>query len=149
MKTRIIAAFPGTGKTHFVASLDRKDIAVDLDTSLYTDGYATNSKARNDQFPYNYIRSIKDTIGKTSLLFIGCQPEVLNLLRQENISFVLIYPGRQLKEEYINRLYERGNSRIFIKLISDNWDQFLDYLEQQDCGQLVLGQDQYISDVIK
>lgn len=148
MKTKIIAAFPGTGKSYFIASLGQVIKAIDLDTNDYTQGYDKNGKVVNQGFPENYLRSIKGAIGQTSILFIGCQPEVLNLLREEGVSALLVYPNRRLKEEYMSRFRERGDSQGFRNLMYDNWDQFLDYLEVQDSERLILESGQYVSDVI-
>lgn len=148
MKTQIIAAFPGTGKTHFVASITNGNTAVDLDTNIYTLDYDENGRVNNKEFPKNYFRAIKQAIGQADYLFVGCQPEVLNMLRKEDLSFVLVYPERKLKDEYIRRFNKRGSSQNFGNLIKDNWDQFINFLEMQDSEQIILKSDQYISDVI-
>ncbi|HHU06727.1 MAG TPA: hypothetical protein GXZ59_00065 [Clostridiaceae bacterium] len=148
MRTKIIAAFPGTGKSYFVARFGQMARAIDLDTNDYTQGYDENGKVINQEFPDNYLSSIKGVIGQTNILFIGCQPEVLNLLRKEGIQATLIYPERQLKEEYASRFNKRGSSQAFNSRIYSNWDQFLDYLEAQDNERFVLGKGQHISDVI-
>lgn len=148
METTVIAAFPGTGKSYFVASLSLDSKAIDLDTNEYTKGYDKHGKPVDQKFPYNYLAAIKQTIGETNYLFVGCQPDVLNMLHKENIFPVLIYPERQLKDEYMGRFHERGSSQGFSKLICDNWDQFLDYLETQDGDRIVLKSGQYISEVI-
>jgi hypothetical protein len=148
MKTKIIAAFPGTGKSYFVANLGQTTKAIDLDTNDYTQGYDEKGKVVKQGFPENYLSSIKRAIGKTDILFIGCQPEVLNLLSKEGISTILVYPDRKLKEEYMGRFRGRGDLQAFNNLIYDNWDQFLDYLEAQDGERFILGKGQYISDVI-
>lgn len=149
MKTKIIAAFPGTGKSYFVASSRRAIKVIDLDTNEYTRGYDENGKVLNGAFPDNYLSSIKEAIGRTAILFIGCQPEVLNLLRKEGIHATLVYPERQLKEEYLGRFNARGSSQAFSSMICTGWDQFLDYLEAQDNERFVLGCGQYITDVIE
>lgn len=149
MKTKIIAAFPGTGKSYLAANLSQDGRVIDLDTNDYTKGYDENGKAINLRFPNNYIDSIKEIIGQTDLLLIGCQPEILNILREEGITTILVYPDRKLKEEYIGRFNERGDSQAFSNLIYDNWDQFLDYLEAQDSERFILEQGQYITDVIE
>ena len=149
MKTKIIAAFPGTGMSYFVASLGRASGAIDLDTNEYTQGYDEAGKIVNKDFPNNYLSSIEELIGKTEILFIGCQPEILNLLRKEGIDATLVYPERQLKDEYVTRFNARGSSEGFNNLIYGNWDRFLDYLEAQNNERFVLRQGQYISDVIE
>ncbi|RYX79336.1 hypothetical protein EON76_01275 [bacterium] len=148
MRTKIIAAFPGTGKSYFAMSLSQISKITDLDTNDYIHGYDKNGKVINQAFPKNYIDSIKGVIGQTDILLIGCQPEVLNLLREEDASTILVYPDRRLKEEYMIRFHKRGDSQAFSRLLYDNWDQFLDYLESQGGERSILESGQYISDVI-
>ncbi|HKX72595.1 MAG TPA: hypothetical protein VJM32_01135 [Candidatus Saccharimonadales bacterium] len=149
MITKIISAFPGTGKSYFASISERKKI-VDLDSGDYTLGYMADGKIRNPDFPNNYLLAIKEQIGKADILFVGCQPETIAALRKEGIPFTLAYPARELKGEYINRFKKRANSELFINLLSKNWDLFLDFLEsQKDCERIVLGRKQYISDALE
>lgn len=149
MKTQIIAAFPGTGKSYFVANIDNRSTAIDLDTNNYTQGYDKNGKIINKEFPNNYLHAIKQAIGQTNYLFVGCQPEVLDMLKKENMNIVLVYPERQLKDEYMSRFNERGSSLEFRNLIYNSWDQFINYLEAQNSERLVLKSSQYIGDAIE
>lgn len=114
----------------------------------YTLGYDQNSKACNTDFPSNYLRDIKEYIGKTELLLVGCQPQVLARLHEMKISFVLIYPERGLKAQYVQRFQQRDSGQSFIDLLAREWDSFLDFLESQEgCRKIVLGDGQYLSDV--
>ncbi len=147
MATKVIAAFPGTGKSYFASNTQQS--VIDLDTGTYTRGYTDDGGVRNPGFPNNYILAIKEHIGKTDVLFIGCQPEVIAALQKEGISFILVYPERELKTEYVHRFQQRNNDQPFINLLSKNWDVFLDFLEsQKDCERIVLGSGRYVSDVI-
>ena len=148
MTTKVISAFPGTGKSYSASISERKKV-VDLDSGDYTLGYTYDGKIRNPDFPNNYIAAIKEHIGKVDVLFVGCQPETIAALRKEGISFTLVYPERGLKDEYISRFHKRGNQQSFIELLSSSWDLFLGFLEnQKDCEHIVLGDKQYISDAI-
>lgn len=149
MTTKVISAFPGTGKSYFASTSGQKTGVADLDSGEYTLGYDGDGKVRNSDFPSNYLRAIKEHIGKVDVLFVGCQPEVIAALRKEGISFTLIYPERGLKAQYMNRFRERNNQQPFMDLLSRNWDLFLDFLEgQHDCERIVLGSEQYIGDVV-
>jgi|SRR5687767_4990953 len=149
MTTRVISAFPGTGKS-YLASISNRNKVVDLDSGDYTLGYTADGKIRNPDFPNNYLLAVKKQIGKADMLFVGCQPETIAALRKEGIPFTLAHPERGLKDEYVNRFRKRANSELFINLLSKNWDLFLDFLEsQKDCEHIVLGSNQYISDVLE
>lgn len=147
--TKVVAAFPGTGKSYFASAIAHTATVVDLDSGNYTLGYDSNGKARNSDFPNNYLTAIKEHLGATDLLLVGCQPEVIAALCQDRIPFTLVYPERKLKSQYIERLQNRHSPQSFINILSDKWDIFLDFLENQnDCEHLVLGNNQYISDVV-
>lgn len=149
MITKVISAFPGTGKTYFASNVRRDTKVVDLDTGDYTQGYTDDGKVRNPNFPYNYLLAVKERVGKSDVLFVGCQPEVIASLRKEGIPFTLVYPERGLKTEYVDRFRQRHSPKSFIDILSGNWDLFLEFLEKQnDCECIVLSSRQYISDVI-
>lgn len=148
MKTKIIAAFPGAGKTRFASAVGGGLSVLDLDSGDYTLGYDENGRARDVNFPSNYLSAIKEHIGSVDILLIGCQPEVLSALRKEEVQFTIAYPKRELKKEYEQRFKQRDDSSSFIGLLSTNWDMFLDFLEnQKDCEHIVLGSNQFISDI--
>lgn len=147
MVTKVISAFPGTGKSYCASNT--KQSVVDLDTGDYTQGYADDGKVRNPDFPNNYMLAIKEHIGKADVLFVGCQPEVIAALRKEGIAFTLVYPKQELKDEYVNRFRDRHSPQQFIDLLFKNWDLFLNFLEnQKDCKCIILDSKQYISDVV-
>ena len=60
MKTKIISAFPGVGKTYFHER--NKRISIDSDSSHFSwvkDENGNNTKERNPEFQNNYINHIK------------------------------------------------------------------------------------------
>jgi nitrous oxidase accessory protein NosD len=59
---------------------------------------------------------------------------VRKALLENNIRFVLIYPYKHCKDEWIERFKKRGNNEGFIKFISDNWDNFIDDMDAIDCN---------------
>lgn len=147
--TKIVSAFPGTGKSYFSITSDSQISTIDLDSGPYTLGYGKDGKPRNPDFPVNYMNAIKENLGKSDVLFVGCQPEVVRILRDINAPFVLVYPERTLKKEYIERFTKRKNTKSFVDLLSKNWDVFFDFLESQtECEFIVLKSGQHISDIV-
>ncbi len=148
LNTKIIAAFPGTGKSHFVSN-SRKS-AIDLDSNSYTSGYTAGGAARNQDFPDNYISAIERTRGKSSLLFIAVHPLVIERLLSKKVQLTLVYPEASLKHEYMQRFRERGDSQDFIELMDKTWNELLARLAQyKDIELIVLRQGQFISDVLE
>jgi hypothetical protein len=146
--TRVISAFPGTGKSYYVSHAGTDAKVIDLDSNSYTLGYTENGRVRNPDFPNNYIRAIKKYLGTADVIFISCQPETIAALREASIPFILVYPERGLKAEYVERFQRRHSPEPFISLLSDNWDVFLDFLEgQSNCRHIVLDSNQYLGDI--
>ena len=142
--TMLVAAFPGTGKTfyfqhRYVDTLPYK-MSADSDSSQFD----------KREFPENYIAHIKDEILKeTSIVFISSHKVVRDSLVLNDLPFVLIYPSKELKEEYLERYKQRGNNEKFIQLVSDNWDNWLDECKSQTgCFHIELKSGQFVADVL-
>ena len=144
LMTKIISAFPGTGKTHLAATsalsiLDSDSIA-----------YSWLSKGvRNPQFPGNYLQHIKDCIGKTDLILVSSHEQVRRGLVSEGIEFTLVYPQIELVEEYLNRYRQRGSTEEFVSILNSNWKAWISDMEQQQgCKHVRLSSNQYLSDIV-
>lgn len=136
MKTRIISAFPGCGKTHFHKN-NKKYKTLDSDFSNFSwvkDKNGNNTKVRNPNFPKNYIEHIKNNIGKYDFIFVSSHKEVRDALLEECIFFYLLYPQYYNKEKYLKRYRERGSTEGFIQLINNNWDSWIHELSFVEVG---------------
>jgi hypothetical protein len=135
----IIAAFPGCGKSTLVQK--RPDIA-DSDSSTF-------DKA---EFPANYIAHIKARYDAGLTTLVSTHKTVRAALVEAELPFLLVYPARQCKDEYVQRYLDRGGfngGAGFAKLISDNWDQWItECSEQQDCIKRVLQPGEFLSDAL-
>lgn len=124
MRTKIISAFPGTGKS--VYHQKHKETTLDSDSSNFSWIINENGdKVRNPKFPKNYIEYIKENIGRYEVIFISSHKEVRDALLNECIFFYLVYPDDSRKDEFIERYRNRGNDESFIKLVSGNWDNWM------------------------
>lgn len=149
MKIKIVSGFPATGKSYYTEqSLKKfKFIISDSDSSRYS---WIRKGERNPNFPNNYIQHIKQIIGTRDFIFVSSHEIVRNALVKEKIPFILVYPHISLKNEYIQRLTERGNNDLFIQLISDNWELWIRQLwEQKSCFHIELKSNEYISTIIE
>lgn len=134
-KTLVISAFPGCGKTYCYKNYQDKLSILDSDSSNFSwikDGDGNNTKERNPEFPTNYIQHIKENIGKVDIIFVSSHKEVRQSLIKNDIDTILIYPHKSLKDEWIRRFRERGNDANFITFISNNWDIFIDEMDDED-----------------
>lgn len=152
--TLIVSAFTGTGKTKFYNDWmnglhPEYDLILDSDPSKFRwikgiDG----NKLLNREFPNNYLEHIKMNIGEADIIFVSTHKEVINLLKQNNIDFILIYPTNsvQIKQEYLQR-YKNRNSDDFIELIDKSWDLFMKDLNEIDNKKIILKEKEYISNL--
>lgn len=125
MITKIVSAFPGTGKSTYHSK--NKETTLDSDSSKFSWILNENGdKIRNPEFPKNYIDHIKENIGKYEFIFVSSHKEVRDALFENCIFFYLIYPSPNRKNEFIERYRQRGDNENFIKLVSDNWDKWMD-----------------------
>lgn len=149
MKTRIISAFPGAGKSYLVKSHAHRKTIVDLDSNEYTLGHDKTGKVLGGDFPANYIHAINDQLGKVDILLVSIHKEVRQALQNAGLEFTLVYPEIKLKTEYIDRFVKRKDPQSFIDLFNDNWDQIIEQLKsQEDCEHIVLKSGQYLNDVM-
>jgi len=123
IKTRIISAFPGTGKTTYHKK--HPDTTLDSDSSNFSWVTENGEKIRNPDFPANYIEHIKENIGKYEFIFVSSHKEVRDALKENCLFFYLIYPYKDKKEIYLQRYKDRGNQEAFIELLDKNWDAWI------------------------
>lgn len=125
----IISGFPAVGKSYMFNNLKGKKVA-DSDSSLFSWKYVDGEKVRNEDFPKNYIEHIK-SLKDYDYVLVSTHKSVREALEKESIPYMLVYPSKDLKEEYIQRYKERGSNEAFIKLMDENWDKFLSELEEE------------------
>lgn len=134
----LVAAFPGTGKTHFFKR-SYTGVVLDSDSSLFD----------KSKFPDNYIQHIKNCQDAATIILISSHKEVREALVKNGLRFTLVYPKETLKEEYLERYRQRGSSQAFIDLIDKNWSVWMFDLHRQiGCTHIELESGQYLSDVI-
>lgn len=138
-ETLVVSAFPGCGKSHLFRNKGEKKI---LDSD--------SSKFNKSEFPQNYIEHIKSNIGRVDIILVSSHKEVRDALVNEGISFTLVYPIKDIKDQYIQRYIDRGNDGKFVDLLKQNWDNWTDELEnQRGCKKIELESGQYLSNVIR
>lgn len=114
-ETIIISGFPGVGKTSLYNMKSDDLIILDSDSSAF-------DKA---DFPENYIKHIKENMGKVDIILVSSHKDVRLALDSNKIKYILIYPNLSLKDEYLERYRIRGSVQPFIDLISKNWELWI------------------------
>lgn len=132
----IYSVFAGMGSTYLANNYHRY---VDLESSDYqwiwdedsgdVEGRkGTDNKVKNPEFPKNYVTEAIELSEEGNVVLISAQPEVLNLLKEYGADFITVAPGRDLRDEYIERYKNRGNNPKFIEFMKDNFHNFSDDL---------------------
>lgn len=148
--TKIISAFPACGKTYVFENFKDK-VVLDSDSSKFSWVIVGEQKVRHPDFPQNYINHIKENIGKADYILVSTHENVRRDLEEAGIDFYLVYPDRSLKEEWIGRCFLRGSGEKFCQLIADNWDGWIDGLEEDSKKHksIKLINGEYLSHVIR
>lgn len=150
---KIISAFPGCGKTTYYKKWSQYspenvwrsnnngeqvydnigfpcgEKILDSDSSLFSWIYDENgnkTNERNPEFPNNYIQHIKDHMWTEGVIFVSSHKTVRDALKEAGIPYTLIFPCKDMKDEWMHRFKERGNDEAFIKFQDEHWDEFID-----------------------
>lgn len=132
METVVISAFPGMGKsTTYNKSLDIAELTIwDSDSSKFD----------KSEFPQNYIEHIKNGIEqKVDIIFVSSHEEVRKAMIDAGIKFIVYYPSKERKNEFIQNYKNRGNSENFIKVLESKWDEWIDALDEANRNQTAEG----------
>ena len=159
--TKVISAYPCCGKSYIFENADyifngeNENITImDSDSSVFSwirEKRPDGEKKRNPEFPNNYMNHIKENIGKVDYIFVSSHKEVREALAKEKIKFTLVVPEKKLLNDWMIRMYNRGNDDEFINLQIDNWDKWLNEIDEEKgtYSKLIkLGRNEYLADIL-
>lgn len=132
-QTRVIAGFPGVGKSFFRASTgsDKTLRISDSDSSQFHWINENGERKENPNFINDYLEHIKSLLMKVDIIFVSTHEKVLLALQENGIDFTIVYPDRSLKEEYIRRYRRRKSPDSFINLLENKFDEWVDVIEEK------------------
>lgn len=154
----IIAAFKGSGKSYFIQHTgDSKEFPFEPEGDV-SDSEKTSSKVDADSgaethkqtyLLRNYIQEIANHFHEYKYFVIPYQRKVLKGLQSRQIPYVLVYPERDAREEYLRRFRDRGEADPeLIKAVSLQWNGWMDVLRRDIYGWCIeLPKDKYLLDV--
>jgi hypothetical protein len=143
---KIISGFPGIGKSWLFDNQEKLGIKVsDSDSSKFS---WISEGVRNPDFPNNYIEHIKEIIKTVDVVLVSSHDVVRDALKQAGLEFLIVYPDINDKDEYIKRFIQRGSNEAFVKLISDNWDQWVANISSSTGVKVQLNLGEYLSDLV-
>lgn len=108
-------------------------------------------KVRNPDFPANYIKHIKENIGKYDCIFVSSHASVREALDKEGIDFTIVHPSYECKAEWIGRCFIReknGESGCGAEAMYNNWHQWLKECFETGTNheEIILSPREYLSD---
>lgn len=146
IKTVIILGFPAVGKSRLKEMFKNSDIkVVDSDSSMFD----------KSDFPANYMRHIESLIGKVNIIMVSTHETVREAFKSADfiydVPMYICYPSLELKDEWLDRCRNRCNNEKFIKLIDDNYEQWIkDIMGETQFEHLMIDKpDEFLSDKIK
>lgn len=127
----IICGFPGIGKSSISRTLPG---IVDLESTPFN---------KNWEIYANVI----EHMNKNYIVLCSSHMDLRKELNKRNINYIYVKPKKELKEEYIKRYKKRGNDKKFIKQLSDNWDEYMKTLKNENVWEL--DSEEYLYDVLE
>lgn len=134
----IISGFSNIGKS----SLGKFKNAnyIDLDTCYFN---------KIDNWVNIYIECILALKEKYDYVLITTYGDVLHELNKRNIEYYLVFPKKELKEEYKKRAIKRGGDKEFVEGFFSRWDIHIDdCINNKNKNKIVLNENEYLSDII-
>jgi len=136
MKGIIVHSLIGSGKT----TLGKKYSNV-IDLESISDAYILTEeqkklgneavkgliKTKNPDFEKVYFEKLLKAQKEYDFVLVPYR--VLELCRRNNLKYWLIYPTKNCKSEYLERLRNRGNPEELVKIVESGFEEFIDNRE--------------------
>jgi len=138
--SKIIACFSCTGKTHYCLNNYEKIDCIDHD--MYDFKFRGQL---NNRWLVEYVKRLNQLMSKFEFVFVNAIPGVIDYLP---INSLVVYPHRELKDEWVARARLRGGESTFADLLESSWDEWIDKCEGWYGAKLKVESGQYLSDVL-
>lgn len=163
----VFCGFPGTGKSTITKNAEKyglkhchvhKDnngeIEITVPAGELTPVFDSDSSLFDkEHFPGNYIKHIQGILNQypNAVILMSSHDTVREALKDAGIVYTLVYPQRELKEEYLERYEQRGSPEAFVKMMDNKWNDFIDTCVQDEAAadHIVLSEGEYLVDQIK
>lgn len=163
----VVSATPGTGKSTITKDAEKyglnhchvhydnhtREYELTVPNSPLVPVFDSDSSTFDkSEFPGNYIKHIKEVLEKFPdvVIFVSSHDNVREAMAEAGIKYVLAYPERELKGDYLERYKERGSPEKFIALMDEKWNDFIDSVQDDPAERhLVLSEGEFLVDVLK
>lgn len=134
----IVSGFSNIGKSSLKNFRDINYI--DLDTCYFN---------KIDNWIDIYIDCALALREKYDYVLITTYDGVLQELNKKGINYYLVYPKKELKEEYRQRAINKGSDKAFVDSFFSRWDSHInDCIKNKNKNKIILNENEYLSDVI-
>ncbi|MBQ9319055.1 MAG: hypothetical protein IJR82_05430 [Bacilli bacterium] len=147
-----VIAFTATGKTSLARNYKN---VIDMESTKYkylgecSENLKSTNRDINNDWPNNYFKALNSVRDKYDYILVA--DEIVNdFLVKNNYEYWIVYPQKELKEEYLKRCEIRGNNAEFIYWYSKLWDQWIDSCKNDKHASkcIELASNQYLEDVL-
>lgn len=136
---KVVIGFPGVGKTSVIRQYHDSEF-IDLEASSFDIEQSDGTKKKDDKWYVPYCKIACNLADQGHTVFVSSHREVQDYLSQirtqYNCKICVVYPKKELKEMWLNRLMTRygythneKNERA-LKFIQDKYDKFVDEIEE-------------------
>jgi len=160
-KYSVVVGGPAVGKS-FLAKHDNRFIDLDEIKAKYKYGILDDNKdfeknksnrgkvVHNDSLEY-VLDILNKTIQTEKIVLISFNKQILEYVINNKINYCLVYPNLNSREEYVERMKNRGNNDIFINAMTNEKDWTSFYIKNSQDNlpnfKIELKEGQYLSDV--
>lgn len=148
-KATVICGFAAIGKSTFKAACNEAydgDRVVDLDSSLFPKG---------PTWPHNYLEAIRQRLSEKCILMISTHKVIYSQLLEEGVDLILVYPKRELRAEWLERIRKReadagsDAAASICGVVNDRWDGWInEYGEQRGCLKYEMSEGEYLQGAV-
>lgn len=130
-KAIVICGFAAIGKSTFKAAFEDGYAGfpvVDLDSSFFPKG---------PSWPHNYLEAINERLADRCILMISTHQIIYSRLLEDGVDLILVYPKRELKAEWLERIRQReakggiDSSSSIRGIVNKCWDGWISEYDQQ------------------
>lgn len=145
----MICGFAAIGKSTFKTACEEKYDGVqvvDLDSSLFPKGPA---------WPCNYLDAIRERLSDDCILMISTHKAIYSQLLEEGYNLILVYPKRELRAEWLERIRKReahagtDAADSICGVVDNRWDGWIDeYYAEKECLKYEMCEGKYLQDTV-
>lgn len=150
----IYSAMPCLGKSYGAEMINKNKGYVkvlDLESSDYRWIDKVN-KIENPNFLEDYLKAILEAPEKYSKLthiLVASHKMTRDMLDKVGLNYTVVVPKLSAKAKIINSCRDRGNDEAFIKMYEENYEKWINEINESNYHLIELDENEYIYDLVK